>query len=67
VRILKDVVVPLNRPLFIPKDGTISRENLIIEAGGNYKLIEKEDCFMVINDDCCKSMKIIVKVKEESD
>jgi len=62
--IIKDsVLIPLNRQLFIPKNG-LTKEDLIIETKGDYKLIERPDCFIVQNDDCCRSIKVTIKTKE---
>lgn len=63
--ILKNgVIIPLNRMLFIPKDGDIKMEDLIIETEGPYKLFEKDDRIIIKNDDCCKSIKVTVKTRE---
>ncbi len=31
----------------IPKDGTLSKNDLEIEANGQYQLMERPDCFVV--------------------
>ncbi len=63
--ILKDgVIIPLNRMLFIPKEGNLKIEDLIIETEGPYRLFEKDDRIIVKNDDCCKSIKVTIKTKE---
>lgn len=63
--ILKDsVIIPLNRPLFIPKDGKLTVDDLIIESSDRYLLIEKPEHFIVKNDDCCRSIKVTIKTKE---
>ncbi len=61
---MKKVVIPLGRPLFIPKDGTFTLEDLIIESSGDYLLQEKPDCFIVKNDECCRSIQVTIKTKE---
>ncbi len=61
---MKKVVIPLGRPLFIPKDGTISKDDLIIESSGDYVLMEKPDCFIIKNDECCRSIQVTIKTKE---
>lgn len=64
--ILKDsVLIPLNRQLFIPKEDGLVKEDLIIETKGDYKLIEKPDCFIIQNDDCCRSIQVTVKTREK--
>ncbi|HWP96479.1 MAG TPA: hypothetical protein VN426_06485 [Syntrophomonadaceae bacterium] len=63
--ILKEsVIVPLNRQLFIPKEDDITLDDLVIESNGEYKLIEKPDCFILQNDHCCRSIKVTVKTRE---
>ncbi len=63
--IKQDAIVPLGRMLFIPKDGNLKKEDLIIEASGQYKFAEKPDCYVIKNDDCCRSITVTVKTKEE--
>ncbi len=58
--ILKEAGVPIGRMLFIPREGGLKREDLKIEANGQYSLIERPDCFVVKNTECCRS--ILVKV-----
>ncbi|KJS11239.1 MAG: hypothetical protein VR67_14960 [Peptococcaceae bacterium BRH_c8a] len=58
--IIEKKVVPLARMMFIEKEG-LTREQLVIEATGPYSLEEKDDCFVVRNDDCCKSIMVTVK------
>ena len=63
--ILKDsVIIPLNRPLFIPKEGVLKVDDLIIESNGEYRLIDKPDFIIVKNDHCCRSIKVTIKTKE---
>ncbi|MEN6462062.1 MAG: hypothetical protein ABFC94_11910 [Syntrophomonas sp.] len=61
--VLKQAVIPLGRPLYIPKEG-IAKEDLEIESSGDYKLIEQADHFIIKNDECCRSIQVIVKTKE---
>lgn len=58
--ILKEAGIPIGRMLFIPREGDLKREDLEIEANGQYSLIERPDCFVVKNTECCRS--ILVKV-----
>ncbi len=62
--ILREAVVPLGRPLFIPKEDGLTLEDIIVEASGGYLLIEKPDHFIVKNDHSCKSIKVVVKTKD---
>ncbi|HWP96105.1 MAG TPA: hypothetical protein VN426_04585 [Syntrophomonadaceae bacterium] len=63
--ILKDsVIIPLSRQLFIPKEDHLTIDDLVIESNGEYKLIEKPDCFIVQNDHCCRSIKVTIKTKK---
>jgi hypothetical protein len=51
--------------LFIPKDGTLTKDDLEIEATGQYQFMEKPDCFVVKNAECCRSISVKVKTKEQ--
>ncbi len=63
--ILKDsVVIPLNRQLFIPKEGNLKMDDLIVETDGDYKLFEKDNNIIVKNNDCCRGIKVTIKTKE---
>jgi hypothetical protein len=63
--ILKDsVIIPLNRQLFIPKEGSLKMDDLIIETDGDYRLFEKDDHIIVKNNDCCRAIKVTIKTKE---
>jgi hypothetical protein len=63
--ILKDsVIIPLNRQLFIPKEGNLKMDDLIIETDGDYRLFEKDDNIIVKNNDCCRAIKVTIKTKE---
>lgn len=58
--ILKESGIALGRMMLIPKSGNLKKEDLIIEANGLYQLLEKPDCFVIKNTECCRS--ILVKV-----
>lgn len=62
--IIKQATIPLNRMLFIPKEGIPSKDDLIIETEGPYQLFERPDCYVVKNDDCCRSIQVVIKTKE---
>ncbi len=62
--IIKEAVIPLGRPLFIPKEGNLSKEDLIIESSGDYLLMERPDHFIVKNDECCRSIQVIIKTSD---
>lgn len=63
--ILKDsVIIPLNRQLFIPKEGNLQMNDLIIETDGEYRLFERDKFIVVKNDDCCRGIKVTIKTKE---
>ncbi len=59
--IIKEAIIPLGRPLFIPKDGNLTKEDIIVESSGDYLLMERPDHFIVKNDECCRSIQVIVK------
>jgi hypothetical protein len=62
--ILKEGAIPIGRMLFIPKDGTLSKNDLEIESTGQYQFMERPDCFVVKNAECCRSIMVTVKTKE---
>lgn len=63
--VIKDnVIIPLNRQLFISKKDGLKMEDLIIEGDDHYVLFEKGDDIIVKNDDCCRSIKITIKTKD---
>jgi hypothetical protein len=58
--VLKEGGVPIGRFMIINKTDGLTQDDLIIEANGQYKILEKPDAFLIKNDECCKS--IMVKV-----
>ncbi len=62
--VLKEAGIPIGRMLFIPKDGTLTKDDLEIEATGQYQFMEKPDCFVVKNAECCRSISVKVKTRE---
>lgn len=64
VTLAKNKTLSLGRMLFVEK-GAYTKDQLEIESTGPYKLEEKDDCFVVQNMDCCKSIMVTVKVQEK--
>ena len=62
--VLKESGIPIGWMMLIPKDGSLSKEDLIIEANGQYQLMEKPDCFVIKNAECCRSILVKVTTKE---
>ena len=62
--LLKEAGIPIGRMLFIPKQEGMSKDDLIIEANGQYKLTEMADRFVIKNDECCRSILVKVMKKE---
>jgi hypothetical protein len=62
--ILKESGIPLGRMMLISKDGTLTKEDLVIEANGQYQLLEKPDCFVIKNAECCRSILVKVMTKD---
>ena len=56
-------IVALGRMLFVPK-GQYSLNQLAIEATGEYRVSEKDDCFVIQNLDCCKSIMVTVRARD---
>lgn len=63
MKIIKQTVIPLGRPLYIPREG-MDRDDLEIESSGNYLVFEKPDHFIIKNDECCRSIQVTIKTKE---
>lgn len=62
--ILKESGIPLGRMMFIPKTNDLKHDDLIIEANGQYQLMEKPDCFVIKNTECCRSIMVKVMTKD---
>jgi hypothetical protein len=62
--IKQSVVIPLGRPLYIQKDG-MTKDDLEIESSGDYLLQERPDHFIIKNDECCRSIQVTIKRKEQ--
>jgi hypothetical protein len=61
--VLKEGGVPIGRFMIINKTDGLTQADLIIEANGQYKILEKPDAFIIKNDECCRS--IVVKVSKK--
>jgi len=62
--VIKDVTIPLGRPVFIPKEGNLTMDALEIESTGAYVVIEKDDYFVIKNDECCRSIQVKISSKD---
>ncbi|HPL63542.1 MAG: hypothetical protein PHG91_09910 [Syntrophales bacterium] len=62
--VLKEASVPIGRMMFIPRQGDLKKEDLIIDANGQYQVIERPDCFAIKNAECCRSILIKVSKKD---
>lgn len=62
--VLKEAAIPIGRSVFIPKKGDISLADIEVEANGQYQIIERPDCFVIKNAECCKSILATVKTKD---
>jgi hypothetical protein len=62
--VIKEAAIPIGRMLFIPKQGNMTKNDLEIEASGQYTLTEMPDRFVVKNGECCRSIMVKVKKKE---
>jgi hypothetical protein len=52
------------RFMIIIKTDGLTQDDLIIEANGQYKIMEKPDAFLIKNDECCRSMMVKVAKKD---
>lgn len=64
MNVLKESGIPLGRMMLVPKDGDLKKDDLIIEANGQYEILEKPDCFVIKNAECCRSILVKVMTKE---
>jgi hypothetical protein len=64
--LLKEGGLPIGRMMFVPKDGNIKVEDLEVEANGQYQIIEKPDCFVIKNAECCRSILVKVRTKDKT-
>ncbi|MGB9804508.1 hypothetical protein [Desulfofundulus sp.] len=64
ITLTSNQMIALGRMLFIPR-GNLRKEQLKIEASGPYRLLEKDEYFIIQNMDCCKA--IMVTVRAETD
>lgn len=62
--VLKESGIPIGRMMLVSKDGKLTQDDLIIEANGQYQLLEKPDCFVIKNRECCRSILVKVSTKD---
>jgi hypothetical protein len=62
--ILKEAGVPIGRFMIIDKKDGLTKDDLIIESNGQYKIMEKPDAFLIKNDECCRSIMVKVSKKD---
>ena len=62
--VLKKGTIPIGRMLFIPKEGDISKDDLEVDASGQFQINEMEDRFVIKNAECCRAIQVTVKTKE---
>jgi hypothetical protein len=43
--LLKEGVVPIGRTMFIPKEGSLTKDSLEIESNGQFQIVERPDRF----------------------
>ncbi len=62
--VLKESGIPLGRMMLVPKSANLTKDDLIIESNGLYQLLEKPDCFVIKNAECCRSILVKVMTKD---
>ncbi len=62
--VLKESGIPIGRMMLVSKDGKLTKDDLVIEANGQYQLLEKPDCFVIKNGECCRSILVKVSTKD---
>ena len=62
--VLKEGGVPIGRFMIINKTEGLTKDDLIVEANGQYQIQEKPDAFLIKNAECCKSIMVKVTKKD---
>ena len=62
--VLKEGTIPIGRTMFIPKEGSLTKDGLEVEANGQYQIVERPDRFEIKNTECCRSIVIKVRTRE---
>ena len=62
--VLKEANIPIGRSVFIPKKDGLTLADIEVEANGQYQIIERPECFVIKNAECCRSILATVKTKE---
>ena len=62
--LLKEGAIPIGRTMFIPKEGSLTKDSLEVESNGQYQIVERPDRFEIKNSECCRSILVKVKTKE---
>lgn len=62
--VLKEAGIPIGRFVIIDKKDGLTKDDLIIEANGQYAIQERPDAFIIKNAECCRSIMVKVMKKE---
>ncbi|MCX5832919.1 MAG: hypothetical protein NTV99_00070 [Deltaproteobacteria bacterium] len=62
--VLKEAGIPIGRFMIIDKKDGLTKDDLIIEANGQYAIQERPDAFIIKNAECCRSILVKVMKKE---
>jgi hypothetical protein len=62
--VLKEAGIPIGRFMIIDKKDGLTKDDLIIEANGQYAIQERPDAFIIKNGECCRSILVKVMKKE---
>jgi hypothetical protein len=62
--VLKEAGIPIGRFMIIDKKDGLTKEDLVIEANGQYAIQERPDAFIIKNAECCRSILVKVMKKE---
>jgi hypothetical protein len=62
--VLKEAGIPIGRFMIVPKQDGLTKDDLVIEANGQYAVQERPDAFIIKNAECCRSIMVKVMKKE---
>ena len=62
--VLKEAGIPIGRFMIVPKQDGLAKDDLVIEANGQYAIQERPDAFIIKNAECCRSILVKVMKKE---
>jgi len=62
--VLKEAGIPIGRFMIVDKKDGLTKDDLIIEANGQYQVTERPEAFIIKNAECCRSIMVKVMKKD---